>query len=162
MIINLKNSKKLSPNDLRNSYQVQWWYIHEFYFDSLNFSELSLVNNSLEKTHRDKHSLLFWQSVPYLEKSALCVRISFWWRFTKKNNDSMILTTKKKLFNMSLAITPLKFKKNKFWALLSEWVQKELNYSGQYQKPYTNSHNNSTTIIYSKWAKSRCAIISRG
>ena len=50
---------------------------------------LSIVG-SFEQTHTDKHSLLFWQSVPYLEKSALRVRISFWWRFTKKNNDSMI------------------------------------------------------------------------
>ena len=52
MIINLKNSKNLSTNDLRNSYQVQWWYIHEFYTDSLSFSVLSLVNSSLEQTHR--------------------------------------------------------------------------------------------------------------
>ena len=53
MIIYLKNSKNLSTNDLRNSYQVQWWYIHEFYTDSLNFDALSLVNSSLEQTHRD-------------------------------------------------------------------------------------------------------------
>ena len=53
MIIYLKNSKNLSTNDLRNSYQVQWWYIHEFYTDSLNFDVLSLVNSSLEQTHRD-------------------------------------------------------------------------------------------------------------
>ena len=52
MIINLKNSKNLSTNDLRNSYQVQWWYIHEFYTDSLSFAVLSLVNSSLEQTHR--------------------------------------------------------------------------------------------------------------
>ena len=52
MIINLKNNKNLSTNDLRNSYQVQWWYIHEFYTDSLSFAVLSLVNSSLEQTHR--------------------------------------------------------------------------------------------------------------
>ena len=53
MIINLKNSKNLSTNELRNSYQVQWWYIHEPYTDSLSFVVLSLVNSSLEQTHRD-------------------------------------------------------------------------------------------------------------
>ena len=53
MIIYLKNTKHLSTNDLRNSYQVQWWYIHEFYTDSLNFAMVSLVNSSLEQTHRD-------------------------------------------------------------------------------------------------------------
>ena len=37
---------------MRNSYQVQWWYIHEFYTDSLSFAVLSLVNSSLEQTHR--------------------------------------------------------------------------------------------------------------
>ena len=54
MIINLKNSKNLSTNDLRNSYQVQWWYIHEFYTDSLSFAVLSLVYSNLEQTYRDK------------------------------------------------------------------------------------------------------------
>ena len=53
MIINLKNNKNLSTNDLRNSCQVQWWYIHEFYTDSLSFSVLSLVNSSLEQNYRD-------------------------------------------------------------------------------------------------------------
>ena len=54
MIINLKNSKNLSTNDLRNSCQVQWWYIHEFYTDSLSFvAVLSLAFSSLEQTHRD-------------------------------------------------------------------------------------------------------------
>ena len=52
MIINLKNSKNISTNDLRNSYQVQWQYIHELYSDSLSFSVLSLVNSNLEQTHR--------------------------------------------------------------------------------------------------------------
>ena len=42
MIINLKNSKNLSNYDLKNSYQVQWWYIHD-----------SLVKISLEQTHTD-------------------------------------------------------------------------------------------------------------
>ena len=51
--MNLKNSTHLSPNDLRNSYQVQWWYIHEFYTDSLSFAVLNLVNSSLEQTHRE-------------------------------------------------------------------------------------------------------------
>ena len=49
----LKNSQNLSTNDLRKSYKVQWWYFHEFYTDSLSFVVLSLVNSSLEQTHRD-------------------------------------------------------------------------------------------------------------
>ena len=48
MIVNLKNSRNLSPNDFTNSYQVQSWYIHEFYTDSLSFAGLGLVNSSLE------------------------------------------------------------------------------------------------------------------
>ena len=59
MIINLKNSRNLSPNDLKNSYKIQWGYIHEFYTDSLSFAPLSLVNSTLEQTHRDKNNLLF-------------------------------------------------------------------------------------------------------
>ena len=54
MIIHLKTSN----NDLKNSYQVQWWYIHEFFADSISFSVLSLVNNSLEQTHRD--NIAYW------------------------------------------------------------------------------------------------------
>ena len=53
MIKNFKNSENLSTNDLRNSYQVQWWYIHEFFTDSLSFAVLSLVNSRHEQTHRD-------------------------------------------------------------------------------------------------------------
>ena len=88
MIINLKNSKNLSTNDLRNSYQVQWWYIHEFYTDSLSFAVLSLVNSSLEQTHRDNIAYyLGSQYISYLEKCVLWVRISFLWRFTTKNNN---------------------------------------------------------------------------
>ena len=71
MIINMKNSQNLSPNDLRNSCQVQWWYIHGFYTNSSSFAAPSLVNSSLEQTHIDKHRLLFLQSVPYLEICAL-------------------------------------------------------------------------------------------
>ena len=127
MIINLKNSKNLSTNDLRNSYQVQWWYIHEFYTDSLSFAVLSLVNSSLEQTHRDNIGYYLEQSVRYSEKCALLVRIFFWWRFTEKNNNSQTCLVCHK------AITPLKCKKKKknlnqksFWALHSEWVPKEL------------------------------------
>ena len=53
MIISLKNRKNLSTNDLRNSCQVQWWYIHDLYTDSLSFAVLSLANSSLEQTDRD-------------------------------------------------------------------------------------------------------------
>ena len=53
MIKNFKNSKNPSTNDLRNFYQVQWRYIHEFFTDSLSFAVVSLVNSSLEQTHRD-------------------------------------------------------------------------------------------------------------
>ena len=49
MIINLKNSKNLSTNDLRNSYQVQWWYIHEFYADSLKLG--SAIFHYFQKTN---------------------------------------------------------------------------------------------------------------
>ena len=49
---NKSDSKNLNTNDLRNSYQVQW-YIHEFYSDSSSFAVLNLVNSSLEQTHRD-------------------------------------------------------------------------------------------------------------
>ena len=87
----MKNSQNLSPNDLRNSCQVQWWYIHGFYTNSSSFAALSLVNSSLEQTHIDKHRLLFLQSVPYLEICALWIKIPY---------DSMILTTDKKLFSM--------------------------------------------------------------
>ena len=53
MIINLKNSENLTTHDPRNSYQVKWWYIHEFYAESLSFSVLIFVNSSLEQPHRD-------------------------------------------------------------------------------------------------------------
>ena len=49
----MKNSKTIRTNGLRNSYQVTWWYIHEFYTDSLSFAVLNLVNSSLEQTHRE-------------------------------------------------------------------------------------------------------------
>ena len=49
----MKNSKTISTNDLISSYQVQWWYIHEFYTDSLSFVVLNLVNSSLDQTHRE-------------------------------------------------------------------------------------------------------------
>ena len=108
MIINLKNSKNLSTNDLRNSYQVQWWYIHEFYTDSLSFAVLSLVNNSLEQTHRDNIAhYLGNQYISYLEKCAFWVRMSFWSRFTKRNNNSQSCLVCHK------AITPLKCKKKR-------------------------------------------------
>ena len=148
MIINLKNSKNLSTNDLRNSYQVQWWYIHEFYTNSLSFAALSLVNSSLEQTHIDKHSLLLWQSVYTIPWKKCPLSQHFLWF-----NDSY-----------HQAIMPLRCKKKYQFPHISGHCthnEYERNYSGQYQKLY-NSHNNSTTIIYSKWAKSRCAIISRG
>ena len=159
MIINLKNSKNLSTNDLRNSYQVQWWYIHEFYTDSLSFAVLSLVNSSLEQTHRDNIAYyLGSQYISYLEKYALWVRISFLWRFTKKNNNYQSCLV------CHEAITLLKCKKNylhQFPLIFGHCTQNDYqrNYSGQYQKPYNNSYNNSTVTIYSKWAKSRCAIL---
>ena len=108
MIINLKNSKNLSTNDLRNSYQVQWWYIHEFYTGSLSFAVLNLANSSLDQTPRDNIAYYLGnQYISYLEKCALWVRISFWWRFTKKNNNSQSCLVCHK------AITPLKCKKKK-------------------------------------------------
>ena len=140
MIINLKNSKNLSTNDLRNSYQVQWWYIHEFYTDSLSFVVLSLVNNSLEQTHRDNIAhYLGNQYISYLEKCAFWVRMSFWSRFTKRNNNSQSCLVCHK------AITPLKCKNKKkvasipsnFWTWHSEWVPKEL--------PLVNTRNPTTT-----------------
>ena len=61
---------------------------------------------------------------------------------------------------------PLKYKKNlhQLPQLSGYCTQNEYrrSYSGQYEKRYNNSHNKSTVIIYSKWAKSRCAILSRG
>ena len=160
MIINLKNSKNLSTNDLRNSYQVQWWYIHEFYTGSLSFAVLNLANSSLDQTPRDNIAYYLGnQYISYLEKCALWVRISFWWRFTKKNNNSQSCLACHKV------ITPLKCKKNlhQFPKISRYCTQNEYqrNYSGQYQKPYNNSHNNSTVVIYSKWAKSRFTILSR-
>ena len=72
MIINLKNSKNLSTNDLRNSYQVQWWYIHEFYTGSLSFAVLNLANSSLDQTPRDNIAYYLGnQYISYLEKCAL-------------------------------------------------------------------------------------------
>ena len=132
MIINLKNSKNLSTNDLRNSYQVQWWYIHEFYTGSLSFAVLNLANSSLDQTPRDNIAYYLGnQYISYLEKCALWVRISFWWRFTKKNNNSQ------SCLECNKVITPLKCKKKRklvsipsnFWALQSEWVPKELLWS---------------------------------
>ena len=160
MIINLKNSKSLSTNDLRSSYQIQWWYIYEFYTDTLSFSVLSLVNSSLEQTHRDNVAYYLDNQYHTLKKCAFWVRISFWWSFTKKKNFQSCLVCHK-------AITPLKCKKiyiYQFPQISGYCTQNEnqRNYSGQYQKPCNNSHNNSTVIIYSKWAKSRCAILSRG
>ena len=132
MIINLKNSKNLSTNDLRNSYQVQWWYIHEFYTDSLSFAVLSLVNSSLEQTHRGNITY-------YLDNQY----------HTLKNVPS------ESEFLFGEAITPLKCKKKKktcinslkFLGVALSQNAYQRNYSGQYQKPYSNSHNNS---IYSK------------
>ena len=144
MIINLKNSKNLSTNDLRNSYQVQWWYIHEFYTDSLSFAVLSLVNSSLEQTHRGNIAY-------YLDNQY----------HTLKNVPS------ESEFLFGEAITPLKCKKKKklasvpsnFWVLHSEWVPKELLWS----IPETFTATATTTAqLYSKWAKSRCVILSRG
>ena len=116
MIINLKNSKNLSTNDLRNSYQVQWWYIHEFYTDSLSFAVLSLVNSSLEQTHRGNIAY-------YLDNQY----------HTLKNVPS------ESEFIFGEAITPLKWKKkktcNNYLKFLgvalnySEWVPKELLWS---------------------------------
>ena len=56
-----ENSTYLSPNDLRNSYQVQWWYIHEFYTDRQTPSALLHLVLSIVALNklRDKHSLLF-------------------------------------------------------------------------------------------------------
>ena len=135
MIINLKNSKNLSTNDLRNSYQVQWWYIHEFYTDSLSFAVLSLVNSSLEQTHRGNIAC-------YLDNQY----------HTLKNVPS------ESEFLFGETITPLKCKKKKKTCINSLKIlgvalsqnEYQRNYSGQYQKPYSNSHNNSTVIIYSK------------
>ena len=142
MIINLKNSKNLSTNDLRNSYQVQWWYIHEFYTDSLSFAVLSLVNSSLEQTHRCNINY-------YLDNQY----------HTLKNVPS------ESEFLFGEVITPSKCKKKKncinslkFLGVALSQNAYQRNHSGQYQKPYSNSHNNS---IYSKWAKSRSAILSR-
>ena len=79
----MKN-KNLSTNDLRKSYQVQWWYIHEFYTDSLSFAVLSIVNGSLEQTHRDNLAYYLDNQYHTLKNVyTLCVRISFWWRFAK-------------------------------------------------------------------------------
>ena len=125
MVINLKNSKILSPHDLRNSYQVQW-YIYELYIGSLALLCLVLWIVALNKL-RDKivyyldnlyHTL---QNVPseseFLFGKDLPKRI-------------MILITNKKLFSMPLAIAPLKYKKrtciNSFNFL---WVPKELLWS---------------------------------
>ena len=148
MIINPKNSKNLSTNDLRNSYQVQWWYIHEFYTDSLSFAVLSLVNNSLEQTHRDNIAhYLGNQYISYLEKCAFWVRMSFWSRFTKRNNNSQSCLVCHK------AITPLKCKKKESCINSLKFLDMALRMStkgttpGQYQKPY---NNNSTVIICSK------------
>ena len=108
MIINLESSKNLSTNDLRNSYQVEWWYIHEFYTGSLSFAVLSLVNSSLDQTPRDNIAYYLGnQYISCLEKCALWVRIPFWWRFTKKNNNSQSCLECHKV------ITPLKCKKKK-------------------------------------------------
>ena len=118
MIINLKNSKNLSTNDLRNSYQVQWWYIHEFYTDSLSFAVLSLVNSSLEQTHRGNIAY-------YLDNQY----------HTLKNVPS------ESEFLFGEAITPLKCKKKKnlhqFRQISGCCTQNEYqrNDSGQYQKP---------------------------
>ena len=116
MIINLKNSKNLSTNDLRNSYQVQWWYIHEFYTDSLSFAVLSLVNSSLEQTHRGNIAY-------YLDNQY----------HTLKNVSS------ESEFLFGETITPLKCKKkkknlhqfpqNSGCCTQSEWVPKELLWS---------------------------------
>ena len=122
MVINLKNSKNLCTKDLRNSYQFQWWYIHEFCTDSLSFAVLSLGNSSLEQTHRDNIDY-------YLDNQYLTLKnVSsgpFWWRFTKKDNYSQSCLVCHK------AITPLKCKEKKlasvlsnFWVLHSEWYQR--------------------------------------
>ena len=159
MIINLKNSKNLSTNDLRNSYQVQWWYIHEFYTGSLSFAVLNLANSSLDQTPRDNIAYYLGnQYISYLEKCALWVRISFWWRFTKKNNNSQSCLVCHK------AITPWKKNLCQFPQISGYCTQNEYqrNYSGQYQKPYNNSDNSSTVIIYIKWDIRKCVILSTG
>ena len=123
---------------------------------------LSLVNSSLEQTHTDNIAYYLGnQYISYLEKWALWVRISFWWRFTKKNNNSQSCLVCHK------AITLLKCKKkktciNSLKFLSIALIMSTKGTTGQHQKHYNNSHNNSTVIIYSKWAKSRCAILSRG
>ena len=102
MIINLKNSKNLNTNDIRNSHQVQWWYIHEFYIDSLSFAVLSLVNSSLEQTHRSNIAY-------YLDN-----------QYHTLKNQSL----KKSSLKNSRESIP-----SNFWVLHSEWVPKELLWS---------------------------------
>ena len=119
---------------------------------------LSLVIRSLEQTHRNN---IIWTISTITWKCTLWVRISFWWRFTKKNNNSQSCLVCHK------AITLLKCKKKKTCINSRKFLSIALIMStkgttGQHQKHYNNSHNNSTVIIYSKWAKSRCAILSRG
>ena len=89
---------------------------------------LSLVIRSLEQTHRNN---IIWTISTITWKCTLWVRISFWWRFTKKNNNSQ------SCLECNKVITPLKCKKKRklvsipsnFWALQSEWVPKELLWS---------------------------------
>ena len=105
---------------------------------------LSLVIRSLEQTHRNN---IIWTISTITWKCTLWVRISFWWRFTKKNNNSQSCLVCHK------AITPLKCKKKESCINSLKFLDMALRMStkgttpGQYQKPY---NNNSTVIICSK------------
>ena len=141
-LIKLKNSKNLSLNNLRNHIGL----MVQDCTDSLAL--LSHVNSSLEQTRRDYIAYSLDNQYYALRKNMPSESEFLYGDNLPKR--IMNVTTNKKLFSMPSKSYNTSFKTSKnlrrFPQTPGNRTQNgyQRNHSGQYQKPYKNSHSNSS------------------
>ena len=141
-LIKLKNNKNLSLNNLRNSIGPM---VHDC-TDSLAL--LSHVSSSLEQTHRDNIAYCLGNQYHALRKNVPSESEFLFGDDLPKR--IMNVTTKKKLFSMPSKPYNTSFKTSKNFCRFPQIPRNctqngyQRNHSGQYQKPYSNSHSKSS------------------